>query len=111
MYIPQKTVIKVTINCQLCKKDVLKAVTKLPGIDTVAVDGQKGTLTVVGDVDPVLVVKRLRKIGKTAQIISVGPPKPPEPKPSLLLLPPCCNQCELVGFRYAPYDGGLCNIL
>lgn len=77
-----------------------------------AVDGEKGTLTVVGDVDPVLVVRRLRKAGKIAEIVSVGPPKPPEPKRLIVLdLPPCCNQCQLVGVKYAPYEGGACHIL
>ncbi|KAK9944086.1 hypothetical protein M0R45_009670 [Rubus argutus] len=106
--------IKVNINCQICKTDVLKAIDKLIGIDAVVVDGQKGTLSVVGDVDPVLVVKPLRKAGKVAEIISVGPVKPLEPKepPAVFLLPPCCNQCQLVGVSYAPYfDGGVCNIL
>jgi hypothetical protein len=79
----------------------------------VVVDGQKGKLRVVGDVDPVLVVKRLRKAGKVAEIISVGPLKPSEPKefPPVFLLPPCCNQCQLVGVSYAYFDGGVCNIL
>ncbi|XP_024167258.1 heavy metal-associated isoprenylated plant protein 2-like [Rosa chinensis] len=108
----KKIVIKVSINCQICKTDVLKAVTKLQGIDIVAVDGQKGTLTVVGDVDPVLVVRRLRKVGKVAEIVSVGPPKASEPKPLIFLdLPSCCNQCQLVGFKYVPYEGGGCHIL
>ncbi|KAK9944093.1 hypothetical protein M0R45_009677 [Rubus argutus] len=97
---------KVNINCQICKTDVLKAIAKL-----IVVDGQKGTLNVVGDVDPVLVVKRLRKAGKVAEIISVGPLKSLEPKepPPVFLLPPCCNQCQLVVVSY--FDGGVCNIL
>ncbi|KAM5562451.1 hypothetical protein ABKV19_017595 [Rosa sericea] len=114
-YASQEIVIKVNINCQICKTDVLKAVAKLTGITMVVVDGEKGLLRVVGDVDPVLVVKRLRKARKVAEIVSVGPPKPSEPKqiPSVFLLPPCCNQCELVGvISYAPhFDGGVCNIL
>ncbi|KAM4118700.1 hypothetical protein ACJW30_03G001300 [Castanea mollissima] len=74
----KKIVIKVNINCQICKTEVLKAVTKLTGIDKVSVDGEKGMLTIVGEVDPVLVVRNLKKIGKVPEIISVGPPKPPE---------------------------------
>ncbi|KAJ0078889.1 hypothetical protein Patl1_24649 [Pistacia atlantica] len=98
----KKIVVKVAINCQICKADVMKAVTKLTGIDQVSVDGEKGTLTVVGDVDPVLVVKRLKKIKKCPQIVSIGPPKPPEPekpKPPPLpvpCLPPSCKDCQLV---------------
>ncbi|KAK9944082.1 hypothetical protein M0R45_009666 [Rubus argutus] len=56
-------------------------------IDIVSVDGEKGTVTVVGDVDPVLVVRRLRKAGKVAEI------------------------CQLVGVKYTPYEGGACHIL
>ncbi|XP_050365239.1 heavy metal-associated isoprenylated plant protein 2-like [Argentina anserina] len=108
-------VIKVDINCQICKTDVLKAVSKLTGITMVLVDGEKGTLRVWGDVDPVLVVKLLRKARKVAKIISVGPLKPWQPKvtETVFILPPCCNLCELVGLvSYAPYfDGGACNIL
>ncbi|XP_031261452.1 heavy metal-associated isoprenylated plant protein 43-like [Pistacia vera] len=114
----KKIVIKVAINCQICKTDVMKAVTKLTGIDQVSVDGEKGTLTVVGDVDPVLVVKRLKKIKKCPQIVSIGPPKPPEPekpKPepfSVPCLPPSCKDCQLVAVGYySPYEGRLCSIL
>lgn len=40
-----------------------------------AVDAEKGTLTVIGEVDPILIVERLRKSKmKSAQIVSVGPP-------------------------------------
>ncbi|KAL5767026.1 hypothetical protein ACOSQ2_013809 [Xanthoceras sorbifolium] len=110
----KKTVIKVNIYCQICKSDVLKAVTKLTGINEIFVDGEKGTLTVVGDVDPVCVIKKLRKIGKVAEIETVGPPKPPEPKPPVILpLPPCCKDCQYVavGYGYSPYDNRICSIL
>ncbi|KAJ0013755.1 hypothetical protein Pint_21878 [Pistacia integerrima] len=116
----KKIVIKVAINCQICKTDVLKAVAKLTGIDQVSVDGEKGILTVVGDVDPVLVVKRLKKIKKCPEIVSIGPPKPPEPekpKPKppptpVPCLPPSCKDCQLVAVGYyLPYEGRMCSIL
>ncbi|KAK3228989.1 hypothetical protein Dsin_000870 [Dipteronia sinensis] len=112
----KKTVIKVNIYCQICKSDVLKAVTKLTGIDQVSVDGEKGTLTVVGDVDPVLVIEKLRKIGRVAEIVTVGPPKPPEPEkpkpPPCPPLPPCCNDCQYIAVGYDfPYDNRICSIL
>ncbi|KAK9147169.1 hypothetical protein Sjap_007072 [Stephania japonica] len=80
----KKIVMKVSINCSKCKTQVLKAVTKLEGINSVAVDGEKGTLTVVGEVDPVEVTRRLRKTGKVIEIVSVGPNKPPEKPPEPL---------------------------
>ncbi|GMY22195.1 heavy metal-associated isoprenylated plant protein 2-like [Fagus crenata] len=113
----KKIVIKVSINCQICKTQVLKAVTKLPGIDKVSVDGEKGVLTVIGDVDPVLVVKKLKKIGKAADIISVGPPKPADQCKEIKFLdcrrpcPPSCKECHLIFTTYPNYDGGPCSIL
>ncbi|KAH7525181.1 hypothetical protein FEM48_Zijuj06G0197800 [Ziziphus jujuba var. spinosa] len=108
----KRTVVKVNINCQICKSDVLKAVTKLSGIDQVSVDAEKGLLTVLGDVDPVLIVKKVRKIGKAAEVVSVGPPKPePKKSPKYILLPPYCNDCQFVGVGFTPYDGRLCHIL
>ncbi|CAK9184149.1 unnamed protein product [Ilex paraguariensis] len=113
----QKTVLRVCFNCRKCKTAVLKAVAKLEGIDSVAVDAEKWTLTVVGNVDPVRLAEQIRKIGKGAEIMSVEPPKPnpPEPKkkPEVELnpLPTCCKECHLVVVRYFPYEGGFCSIL
>ncbi|XP_024030630.1 heavy metal-associated isoprenylated plant protein 43 [Morus notabilis] len=110
----KKTELKVNVNCEKCKKDVLKAVTKLSGINQVSVDATKGTLTVIGDVDPVMIVKQVRKARKCAEIISVGPPKPPEKKSpeKYVLLPSFCKDCQLVAVSFAPYGGGsACNIL
>ncbi|KAA8535712.1 hypothetical protein F0562_030725 [Nyssa sinensis] len=130
--VPQKIELKVNIWCQKCKTDVLEAVTKLRGIDQVSVNSEKGMLTVIGEVDPVLVATRVKKKRKEAEIISVGPPKPPtEPpkkppaetppqqkkpqekpleKPRENPLPPCCNKCQIVTI-YKFYDDGYCNIL
>lgn len=89
---------KVNMHCQTCKTDVLKAVTNVLGIDEVSVDLEKQILVVIGDVDPVCVVARVRKIGKIAEIISVGPskkpdvekPKPKVPEPCPI---PCLDSC------------------
>lgn len=101
-------------------------------------DGNKGTLTVVGDVEPVPIFKALKKIGETPEIVSVGPPKPQRCQPYCYcgscqsysysdqqqkwwdpLKPSCplpcnrswCNQCELVAVEYpSAYDSGQCSI-
>ncbi|KAK9123297.1 hypothetical protein Sjap_012899 [Stephania japonica] len=106
----KKIVLKVSINCSKCKTKVLKAVTKLEGINSVAVDGEKGTVTVVGEIDPVKVTCGLRKTGKAVEIVSVGPNKPPEkpPEPSKPL-PPCCNDCNSLmvscSHNYGRFEG------
>ncbi|KAL9141095.1 hypothetical protein ABFS82_14G080800 [Erythranthe guttata] len=113
----KQIVLKVAINCQQCKIEVLKAVTKLTGVDMVQLDAEKGILTVLGTVDPVCVATRIRKAGNHAEITSVGPPKPPEPikppepeKPKPL--PPCCKQCQLVAVSFVTYDSApACSIL
>ncbi|KAL3520498.1 hypothetical protein ACH5RR_018647 [Cinchona calisaya] len=111
----KKTEMKVNINCEKCKTQVLKAVTKLEGVDQVTVDAEKGILTVVGAVDPVCVATKVRKTGKNAEILSVGPPKKPDPpksdpsKPKPL--PPCCPNCQFVTISYEPYDSRICSIL
>ncbi|KAK3030385.1 hypothetical protein RJ639_038913, partial [Escallonia herrerae] len=111
-----KIELKVGISCERCKRDVLKAITKLRGIDKVCVDTEKGMVTVIGDVDPVCVTKKVRKTGKVTELVSVGPPakeKEPEPpkSPPQKPLPPCCKECQLVAVSYTFYDGGVCSIL
>ncbi|XP_059645329.1 heavy metal-associated isoprenylated plant protein 43-like [Cornus florida] len=73
----QRTVLKVDISCQKCKKKLLKAVTGLEGVDKVEVDEAKGTLTVTGDADPYEIIVRTRKAGKHAEVVSIGPPPAP----------------------------------
>ncbi|KAL5560438.1 hypothetical protein UlMin_036649 [Ulmus minor] len=108
-----ETWIKVTVNCEICKQNIFKAISKLTGIDQAQVNAEKGTLAVIGDVDPTLIVKQVRKTGKVAVIESVGPPKkkPPEPKKPTDPLPLCCHSCRVVVFSFDSYDGGRCNIL
>ncbi|KAF5946856.1 hypothetical protein HYC85_017084 [Camellia sinensis] len=78
---------------------VLNSLICIVGIDQVSVDAEKGTLTVIGNVDPVCVTTQVRrKTGKVVELISVGPPKPPDPKPQPskppICLPPCCKECQ-----------------
>ncbi|KAJ6863719.1 hypothetical protein NC652_040312 [Populus alba x Populus x berolinensis] len=112
----KKTVLKVNINCMKCQTEVLKTVAKLEGIDEIAVDIAKGTLTVIGVVDPVQVAKKLRKSGKMAEVVSVGPPKkePDEEKVDDIKdsFPSCCQECELVAIGFLPhYQAQICSIL
>ncbi|KAJ9172748.1 hypothetical protein P3X46_015958 [Hevea brasiliensis] len=73
----QRTVLKVDVSCQKCKKKLLKAVSALEGVDKIEVDEGKGTLTVTGNADPYEIIVRTRKAGKHAEVVSIGPPPPP----------------------------------
>ena len=96
------------------------------------VDASKGTLTIVGEVEPVPIFKKLKKIGKKPEIVSVGPPKPKcerwcscsfcrpyvQCTPShYSFVPSYPKQCELVAVTYPPpYDSeasssGQCSIV
>ncbi|KAL5560437.1 hypothetical protein UlMin_036648 [Ulmus minor] len=109
-----QSTIKVVVNCQICQRNLFKIVSKHRGVDEVSVNAEKGHLTVWGEADPILIAKHLRKTGKIAEIVSVGPyPKPPDPPKPPVICPPlpyCCNDCEVVAV-FASYDGRVCNIL
>ncbi|KAL9681870.1 hypothetical protein QQ045_013659 [Rhodiola kirilowii] len=112
-----KIVVKVSIHCEKCKQAVFKAVTKLTGIDQVSLDEEKGLLTIIGTVDPVVVVERVReKTRKRAYLESVGPvdateaiktpaPGPEKEKHPEPICPPakynyCYNNCECPPPKY-----------
>lgn len=49
------------------------------GVDSIAMDMKDKKLTVTGDIDPITVVGKLRKVCHT-EIVTVGPAKEPEKK-------------------------------
>ncbi|KAJ6370679.1 hypothetical protein OIU77_001227 [Salix suchowensis] len=57
----------------------MKTVSGLPGVESVSIEMKDQKLTVIGDIDPVHIVAKLRKQFHT-QIITVGPAKEPEKK-------------------------------
>ncbi|XP_039028978.1 heavy metal-associated isoprenylated plant protein 39-like isoform X2 [Hibiscus syriacus] len=54
------------------KKKAIEAAADIYGVDSIAADLEEQKLTVVGQMDAVAVVKRLKKVGKV-DIVSVGP--------------------------------------
>ncbi|KAL3833456.1 hypothetical protein ACJIZ3_008192 [Penstemon smallii] len=75
----KKVVVKLAIRDLKEKQKAMKAVSSLPGIESLAMDMNEKKLTVIGDVDPVQVVSKLRKFWYT-DIVTVGPAKEPEKK-------------------------------
>ncbi|KAK6936861.1 Heavy metal-associated domain, HMA [Dillenia turbinata] len=71
----QKVVLKVlTMTDDKIKQKAMEAAADIYGVDSIAADLKEQKLTVIGEMDAVAVVKKLKKVGKV-DIVSVGPAK------------------------------------
>ncbi|KAI5013986.1 hypothetical protein ZWY2020_055376 [Hordeum vulgare] len=72
---PQKVVVKVSsMSDERVKQKAMETVADIYGIDSIAADHKDQKMTVIGDMDSVVIAKKLRKFGRI-DILSVGPAK------------------------------------
>ncbi|OAY30331.1 hypothetical protein MANES_14G022000v8 [Manihot esculenta] len=67
----KKLVLALQFHDENDRKKAMRAVCGLPGINSISADLNGKKMTVIGDVDPVVIVKKLRKRHCT-KIISFG---------------------------------------
>ncbi|XAR52570.1 hypothetical protein NMG60_11020713 [Bertholletia excelsa] len=67
-YKPQTLVLRVNIHCNGCKQKVRKVLKKIDGVDAISIDVDQGKVCVVGHVDPAILIRKLEKSGKHAEL-------------------------------------------
>ncbi|OVA08747.1 Heavy metal-associated domain [Macleaya cordata] len=108
----QKSVVSVDLLCSKCKKKVMKLIAGIEGINSIVLDPTKSTVTVIGEADPVQIIKKVRKFRKSAEFISIGPSKDEkkdEKKDVYPYVPRTCQKCDV--WYVVGEDYNYCSIL
>ncbi|CAL9206482.1 unnamed protein product, partial [Musa hybrid cultivar] len=66
----QTCVLKVHTCCVECRKEIRKVLLKIDGVYAIDLDTKEEKVTVTGNVDPAILIKKLRKIGKVAELVA-----------------------------------------
>ncbi|KAH7567234.1 hypothetical protein JRO89_XS07G0035900 [Xanthoceras sorbifolium] len=104
-----KTIVSVELLCSKCRQKVMKLIAKVEGVTSIVIDPSKNTVTVIGEADPVKIIKKVREFRKSASIVSIGPPKEEkkdEKKAVIAITPQTCQRCDVwyvVGDDYYRY--------
>lgn len=64
----QTWVLKVSIHCEGCKREVKKVLQNIEGVYTISIDSSQQKVTVTGNVDASTLIKKLQKTGKHAEL-------------------------------------------
>ncbi|KAE8732781.1 Detected protein of unknown function [Hibiscus syriacus] len=66
----QTWILKVNIQCSCdgCKQKIKKLLQKIDGVYTTSINADQGKVTVTGNVDPAILVRKLQRSGKRAQL-------------------------------------------
>ncbi|KAJ4902310.1 Heavy metal transport/detoxification superfamily protein [Raphanus sativus] len=74
VYEPLKTYfLKVNINCHGCNRKVKKTLRKVEGVYSVDIDTDQQAVIVRGNLDPDILVKKLNRRGKYAELLFMSP--------------------------------------
>ncbi|KAK9076390.1 hypothetical protein SSX86_004724 [Deinandra increscens subsp. villosa] len=76
----KKFILKLELNDDKDKRKAMKIVAALSGIDSITINMKEKSMTLIGTVDPVSAVSKLRKLWPT-YLVSVGPAKEPVKEP------------------------------
>lgn len=77
----------------------MKLIASIEGITSIVLDSSKCTVTVIGEADPVTIIKKVRKFRRSAVVVSVGPPKEEKKdmygKVDVMYTPKTCQRCDV----------------